>query len=254
MQHVRVAIIDDEVVVCRRLSLALSKEGMEVEAFTNGHPYLERMREAPFDVVFCDLNLPDTNGMEVLTRSKAFRNETEVIIITGYGSIDGAVEAIKEGAYHYVAKPLKLNEIRSLCRSALARAGMCRENPLLCGSLKGSDDLGAIGLSMIVGKSPAVMKIFSMVQKIAPVDCNILLQGASGTGKALVARAIHNYLVPGKTILSSFLIGGFTDELIEQRAFRLRKSALKGATAAKIGLLNLPRRVRYFSTKSARCR
>ncbi len=237
MQHVRVAIIDDEVVVCRRLSQALSKDGLEVEAFTNGQPYLERMREAPFDVVFCDLNLPDANGMDILARSKAFRNETEVIIITGHGSIDSAVEAIKKGAYHYVAKPLKLNEVRALCRSALARAGMYRENPLLCGALKGSDDLGAIGLSTIVGTSPAVRKIFSMVQRIAPVDCNILLQGASGTGKALVARAIHEMSPRKNHPFVCFNCGGFTDELIASELFGYEKGAFTGAAAAKIGLL-----------------
>ena len=237
MQHARVAIIDDEVVVCRRLSQALSKDGLEVEAFTNGHPYLERMREAPFDVVFCDLNLPDTNGMDILAQSKAFRNETEVIIITGQGSIDSAVEAIKEGAHHYVAKPLKLNDIRTLCRSAIARAGLCRKNPLLCGPLKGSDDLGAIGLSTIVGTSPAVRKIFSMVQKIAPVDCNILLQGASGTGKALVAKAIHQMSPRKNRPFVCFNCGGFTDELIASELFGYEKGAFTGAAAAKVGLL-----------------
>ncbi|MDR3566456.1 MAG: sigma-54 dependent transcriptional regulator [Syntrophobacteraceae bacterium] len=237
MQHMRVAIVDDEVVVCRRLSLALSKDGLEVEAFTNGQPYLERMREAPFDVVFCDLNLPDINGMDILARIKAFRNETEVIIITGQGSIDSAVYAIKEGAFNYVAKPLKLNEIRALCRSALARAGLCRANPSLCAGLKGADDLGAIGLSAIVGTSPAVRKIFSMVQKIAPVDCNILLQGASGTGKALVARAIHELSPRKNHPFVCFNCGGFTDELIASELFGYEKGAFTGATAAKIGLL-----------------
>ncbi len=138
MQQVRIAIVDDEVAVCRRLSLALSRDGYEVEAFTAGRSFLERMQAEPFDIVLCDLGLPDTGGMEVLSRCKTIRKETEVIIITGHGSIDSAIEAIKEGAYHYAVKPLKLNAIRVLARGALDRISMLQENLRLREALKRS--------------------------------------------------------------------------------------------------------------------
>ena len=228
----RIAIVDDEVTVCRRLSQALARDGYEVEAFTTGRSFLERMQEGAFDIVFCDLRLPDTSGMDVLARCKAVRSETEVIIITGYGTIDGAIEAIKEGAWHYATKPLKLNEIRVLTRGALDRISMRQENQRLREALKFS-----AGLTTIVGNSPAVKELFSMVQRIAQVDCNILLQGASGTGKALVARAIHQLSPRKDHPFVSFNCGGFTEELISSELFGYEKGAFTGAAATKIGLL-----------------
>ena len=228
----RIAIVDDEVIVCRRLSQALAKDGYEVETFTTGRSFLERVQDGAFDIVFCDLRLPDMNGMEVLARCKAVRSETEVIIITGYGTIDGAIEAIKEGAWHYATKPLKLNEIRVLTRGALERISMRLENQRLREALKFS-----AGLNTIVGNSPAVKELFSLVQRIAEVDCNILLQGASGTGKALVARAIHQLSPRKDHPFVSFNCGGFTEELISSELFGYEKGAFTGAAATKIGLL-----------------
>jgi len=228
----RIAIVDDEVTVCRRLSQALSRDGYEVEAFTTGRSFLERIQEGAFDIVFCDLRLPDTSGMEILARCKAVRSETEMIIITGYGTIDGAIEAIKEGAWHYATKPLKLNEIRVLTRGALDRISMRQENQRLREALKLS-----AGLTTIVGNSPAVKELFSLVQRIAEVDCNILLQGASGTGKALVARAIHQLSPRKDHPFVSFNCGGFTEELISSELFGYEKGAFTGAAATKIGLL-----------------
>ena len=230
--RIRIAIVDDEVTVCRRLSQALARDGYEVEAFTTGRSFLERIQEGAFDIVFCDLRLPDTSGMDVLARCKAVRSETEVIIITGYGTIDGAIEAIKEGAWHYATKPLKLNEIRVLTKGALDRISMRQENQRLREALKFS-----AGLTTIVGNSPAVKELFSMVQRIAQVGCNILLQGASGTGKALVARAIHQLSPRKDHPFVSFNCGGFTEELISAELFGYEKGAFTGAAATKIGLL-----------------
>jgi len=228
----RIAIVDDEVIVCRRLSQAIGKEGYEVEAFTTGRSFLARMQQQPFDVVCSDLRLPDVDGLEVLAKIKAVRADAEVIIITGYGSIESAIEAIKEGAYHYVTKPLKLNEIRLLVKGALEKIAMRQENVRLREALKGRD-----GLNAIVGVSPSIQELFTLVQKIAPVDCNVLLQGASGTGKALVARAIHQLSPRKDNAFVSFNCGGFTEELISSELFGYEKGAFTGAAATKIGLL-----------------
>lgn len=230
--HVRIAIIDDEVTVCRRLSQALSKEGYEVEAFTTGRSFLECMPQDHFDIVFSDLRLTDMTGMDILAKVKAIRNETEVIIITGYGSIDGAIAAIKEGAYHYLTKPVKLNEIRFLAKAVVDKIAMKKENDRLREALKGNQGLGSI-----IGNSPVIDRVFSMVQKVAPIDCNVLLQGASGTGKALVARAIHQLSGRAAHAFVSFNCGGFTEELISSELFGYEKGAFTGATATKIGLL-----------------
>ncbi|GLI34428.1 sigma-54-dependent transcriptional regulator [Desulforhabdus amnigena] len=230
--QVRIAIVDDEIIVCRRLSQALSKDGHEVEAFTTGRSFLESMSQNPFDVVFSDLRLPDLDGMEVLSRTKAIKNETEVIIITGYGSIDGAIQAIKEGAYYYTTKPLKLNEVRALAKGAIEKISMREENQRLREALKGGESLNAI-----IGTSLPIQNLFSMIHKVAPVDCNILLLGASGTGKALVARAIHQLSPRNASPFVSFNCGGFTEELISSELFGYEKGAFTGATASKVGLL-----------------
>ncbi len=214
------------------MSNTFSKEGYDVEAFTAGRSFLERMSEQPFDIVFSDLMLPDTNGIEILVGVKAIQKETEVILMTGFGSIETAIEAIKEGAYHYVTKPLKLNEVRALARGAAEKIGLRRENRKLREALKGGCGTGAI-----VGVSPAIKKLFSVIEKVAPVDCNILLQGASGTGKALVARALHQLSPRKNHTFVCFNCGGFTEELISSELFGYEKGAFTGATATKIGLL-----------------
>lgn len=228
----RIAIVDDEITVCRRLSHALAKEGYEVEAFTSGQAFLDGMSRSPFDVVFTDLRLPDFDGMEILSRTRALRAETEVIVITGFGSIDSAIQAIKEGAYYYTTKPLRLNEIRALAKGAIEKIMMREENVRLREALKGEENLSAI-----VGNSPPIQTLFSMIQKVAPVDCNVLLQGASGTGKALVARAIHRLSPRKSRPFVSFNCGGFTEELISSELFGYEKGSFTGATVSKVGLL-----------------
>lgn len=229
---VRLAIVDDEVIVCRRLSQAMSGDGFEAEAFTTGGSFLESMARQHFDIIFCDLRLPDMSGIEVLTRVKAARVETEVVIITGYGSIDSAVQAIKEGAYHYITKPIKLNEVRVLAKGALEKIRMREENSRLREALKGER-----GISSIIGTSEVINQLFCMIQKVSPVDCNILLQGSSGTGKALVAKAIHQLSERKDHPFVSFNCGGFTEELISSELFGYEKGSFTGATATKVGLL-----------------
>lgn len=228
----RLAIVDDEEIVCRRLSQALLREGYEVEAFIMGRSFLERMMQQPFDIVFLDMRLPDLDGLDILSRIKALRAETEVIIITGYKSVETAVEAIQKGAYHYIPKPVNLTEIRLLAKSAGEKIAMRMENQRLRAALR-SD----AGLRAIIGNSPAIQELFALIRKVAPVDCNVLIQGGSGTGKALVARAVHQLSPKKDHPFVAFNCGGFTDELINSELFGHERGAFTGATAAKIGLL-----------------
>ncbi len=232
MPPLRLAIVDDEEIVCRRLGHALGREGFEVESFLIGRSFLERMMQDPFDVVFLDLRLPDIDGLTLLPRIKALRQEAEVIVVTGHGSLDTAIEAIKGGAFHYVAKPVNLAEIRALAAGAREKIELRRENRRLRQALRGEAELAAI-----VGNSPAMQDVFEMIRKVAAVDCNVLVQGASGTGKALVAQAIHQLSGRREGPLVSFNCGGFTDELISSELFGYEKGAFTGATATKIGLL-----------------
>ncbi|MBW2108312.1 MAG: sigma-54-dependent Fis family transcriptional regulator [Deltaproteobacteria bacterium] len=228
----RIAVIDDEITVCRRLKAFLDGEGYETESFDRGVPFLERMADTPFDVVFLDLGLPDADGMEILRRLIGHYDDVEVIIITGQGSIDSAVEAIKQGAYHYVTKPFRLSEIGSLAGSAAKKLALKKENRRLRETLGGEDILPEF-----CGSSRAMQEIIAMVKKVAPVDCNVLLQGESGTGKELVARSIHRLSPRRERPFVSFNCGGFTEELICNELFGHEKGAFTGATATKIGLL-----------------
>jgi len=229
--RMRVAIIDDEVTVCKHLQKALSKEGYEVECFLAGNPFLERMDQEPFHLVFADLRLPDLDGMEILKRVKRQHVDAEVVVITGHGAIDSAIEAIKGGAYHYVTKPIRLEEIRLLARGALEKTQLRQENRRLRETLAKRDVL-----KDFIGNSPPMQEVFAMIKKVAVVDCNVLIQGESGTGKELVARSIHALSPRNRNPFVSFNCGGFTEELISNELFGHEKGAFTGAVATKIGL------------------
>jgi DNA-binding NtrC family response regulator len=230
---VRIAVVDDERTVCLRLKKLLDAEGYETETFQAGGPFCTRMETFPFEIIFLDLTLPDTDGMEILSNLKARYEEAEVIIITGHGSIDSAIEAIKKGAYHYVTKPFRMEEIRVLAAGAREKITLRQENLRLreaCGDGNGF-------LRNFIGVSQAMQEIFSMIKKVAPVDCNVLLQGESGTGKELVAKSIHRLSPRKDSPFISFNCGGFTEELISNELFGHEKGAFTGATLTKIGLL-----------------
>jgi two-component system, NtrC family, response regulator AtoC len=230
--QLRIAVIDDEIIVCRRLKHALEKEGYEVEAFQKGESFWGRMVQEPFNIIFLDLKLPDMSGMDVLAKLKKRYDNVEVIIITGHGSIDSAINAIKIGAYHYVTKPFKLDEIRLLTRGAREKMGLKEENRRLRKAVDGQDLLKGF-----IGTSNAMQDIFAMIKKVSVVNCNILLQGESGTGKELVARSIHRLSPRKNRPFISFNCGGFTEELIGNELFGHEKGAFTGASVTKIGLI-----------------
>jgi DNA-binding NtrC family response regulator len=176
--------------------------------------------------------LPDGDGMEILERIKGLQKDVEVIMITGYGSIDSAIEAIKKGAYHYVTKPFKLAEICLLANGAKEKIELREENRRLREAL-GAEDV----LEGFIGSSEAMQEIFTMIRKVSVVNCNVLLQGESGTGKEMVARSIHRSSPRKNGPFVSFNCGGFTEDLISNELFGHEKGAFTGATITKIGLL-----------------
>ena len=228
----RIAIVDDELIVCQRLKKVLESEGYKTETFQNGQMFLQRMDTYAFNLVFLDLRLPDINGMEILSRLIERHGDTEVIIITGHGSIDSAIEAIKKGAYHYVTKPFKLEEIKVLAARATEKIALREENRQLRETVTGEEILDGF-----IGSGEAMQEIFAMIKKVAIVDCNVLLQGESGTGKELVAKSIHRLGPRKNSPFISFNCGGFTEELISNELFGHEKGAFTGATVTKIGLL-----------------
>jgi DNA-binding NtrC family response regulator len=228
----RIAVVDDEEIVCRRLKAAMEKDGYQVEAFARGEEVLNAMARESFDLLILDVLLPGLDGMEVLRRVKEEHRDTEVILITGRASISAAVEAMKKGAFHYVEKPFRMDELKNLVRQALAKKALTDENKLLKARLAPIE-----GYLDMVGVSAPIKAILDLVRKVAPLDCNVLIQGETGTGKELVARLIHARSKRADRPFVAFNCGGFTEELIASELFGYERGAFTGAVGTKVGLL-----------------
>jgi len=228
----RIAVVDDEQIVRQRLDKILTQDGYQVETFASGEDFLARLADEAFDLVWLDIILPGMNGMEILVKVRARYPDTQVVLITGQASINAAIEAVKRGAYHYLAKPFKLEEIRHITRMALEHRHLVVENRLLRSKLSLAGDWGEM-----VGVSAPMQEIFALIRKIAPLDCSVLIQGESGTGKELVAQQIHRLSLRHSKPFVAFNAGSFTEELIASELFGHEKGAFTGAVTSKVGLL-----------------
>ncbi|MDG4476660.1 sigma-54-dependent transcriptional regulator [Thiovibrio frasassiensis] len=228
-QKIRIYILDDEIVTVRRLVQALGKDGYEVEGFVTASEAMARFSEVPADVLVTDVRLNDADGLDILLRVTALAPATKVILMTGYASVDHAVRAMKAGAYHYLAKPFRLEELRNAVRDALQGGG-------LSGTLESESGL-ADRFAGIIGRSPAMLEIFKTIRQIAPLNCNVLIQGESGTGKELVAKALHSTSGRGQHPFIPFNCGAFSEELVANELFGHEKGAFTGAVSTKLGLL-----------------
>jgi len=232
MSRARIAVLDDEAIVRRELTRSLEKEGYEVESFADGESALRRFSSAKFDLLLCDLRLPGITGLEVMRAARGADPTTEVIILTGYASVESAIATIQAGAFHYLTKPLKMAELKLLVQRALEKVALVREKDALKEALFSESTS-----SGIIGHSQAMHKVFRLIEKVAPLDCSVLIQGESGTGKEVVARALHERGPRKNRPFVSFNCGGFTEELITNELFGHEKGAFTGATNAKVGLL-----------------
>lgn len=226
-----IAVIDDEATARTMTARILSKAGYSVETFASGLPFLKKMEQDPFDIVFLDLQLPDMGGMEILSHIKFIHQGTQVIIVTGHGSIDNAVEATKEGAFHYLTKPCRSHDLCLMAERAMEKINLHRKNDLLLAQVGGKSILPGF-----IGNSKAMQAIFATIAKVAQVDCNILLEAETGTGKQLTAQAIHDLGPKKDAPFVYFNCGGFTEELICSELFGHEKGAFTGADTCKIGL------------------
>ena len=227
-----VAVIDDEIVTVRRLTHILKRAGYDTVAFTSGLDFMASLDRSAPDIVILDVHLADADGVDIMQRLRLACPRTEVILITGYATIGQAVEATKKGAFQYLAKPFKIEELLAVLNAALVKlrgAGL-DEAPLA--APKSVEHLDGI-----IGGAPAMRAIFKTVHRIAPVDCNVLILGESGTGKELVARSLHQLSPRHSKPFVSFNCGAFTEELIANELFGHERGAFTGAAAAKLGLL-----------------
>ena len=230
----RILVVEDEDIARRNLEHILKKEGYTVIAANSGVKALELLRNQDFDLVLTDLKMEKVDGMQVLAKSRELHPYTEVIMITGYATVDSAVATMKEGAYHYIAKPYKIDEIRQSVGQALIKRRLQLENLELKESLK-----KALPVPFIVGKSKAIIQVLKTIQQISSSDTNVLILGESGTGKELAAKAIHHLSPRSEKRFVAFNCCSFSDELMGNELFGHEKGAFTGAVQEKKGLLQV---------------
>ena len=231
-RKIRLAVIDDEPIVCQRLKQIFKKGSYEVETFGEGRTALQRMAEKNFQLILSDIRLPDMDGLEILKRIKKEYPGTEVILITGYATLDQAVEAVKKGAFYYLAKPFSPNQVLAIVGRAVDHLTLSHENQQL------RKELGQkVPFEGFIGISAQIKELLQAITKVSRIDCNVLIQGESGTGKELVARSIHQNSQRMTHPFIDLNCGGFSEDLIANELFGHEKGAFTGADSTKIGLM-----------------
>jgi two-component system response regulator PilR (NtrC family) len=229
----RVLVVDDERSMRELLSITLRQAGYDVTLADGGGPAIERLAREPFDLVVTDLRMQETDGMAVLRAALERAPETVVVVVTAYASTETAVEAMKLGAYDYVTKPFKLDEIRVKLANALERKRLKDENRALrrqLGRERTFDDF--------VGKSAGMLAVFDVIRKTADSGSTVMVTGESGTGKELVARAIHAASGRRDGPFVSVNCGAVPESLMEAELFGHVKGAFTGAVASSEGLFS----------------
>ncbi len=230
MEKTQILIIDDEEAIRDAMSQVLSREGYEVKEAREAQEGLELFQRENFHLVFLDLKLPGMKGMDVLTRMKEVSPETPVIIITGYSSIESAVEAMKKGAFDYMPKPFTPEELRVITKRALENRRLLYENIYLRQELETK-----IEFELVIGQSPAMQKVLDIVRRVAPTESTVLITGESGTGKELIAREIHRHSSRRRAPFVVVDCGALVETLFESELFGHVKGSFTGAYETKHG-------------------
>ena len=230
----RILIVEDDRNTLSGLMEILTQEGYEVEGVNNPKKALKTLRKETFEILLTDLKMPDMSGMELYEGSLAIAPEMKTIVMTAYSSVKDAVEAMKSGVYEYLTKPLDLDELFVIIDKALGEQNLLRENFELKNQVKST-----YSFQNIIGKSPAMQKIFKTIVKVAKSQATILVRGESGTGKELVARAIHYNSPRANKPLIEISCASFPETLLESELFGYEKGAFTGADSRKKGRFEL---------------
>ena len=231
MSAAKILVIDDDAVARELLADALKKDGHEVESFSNGADALARGQQALFDLVLTDIRMGTVDGLTVLREFKRFSPDTSIVLLTAFGSLEGAIEGIKQGAFDYLAKPFRKEEMKLVVQRALDHCKLVRENKRFRVELKEKEEW-----SPLVGSSPAMLDVYKLVARVSESRSTVLLQGESGTGKELIARAIHANSPRRDKPFIPVNCGALPDTLLESEMFGHEKGAFTGAVGLKAGL------------------
>ncbi|MEK6699211.1 MAG: sigma-54 dependent transcriptional regulator [Nitrospirota bacterium] len=232
--HAKLLIVDDERIALRNLEHVMKKEGYDVTGTQSGPNAVKLLEEQQFDVVLTDLRMEKVDGMQILRKCRELYPDAEVVMITGYATLESAVEAMKHGAFSYIAKPFKLDEVRKVVREAAEKVSLKRENRRLREQLETYQ-----GKVKIITQDPAMQRLLETARQVAPVDTNVIITGESGTGKELFARYIHINSKRGNGPFFGVNCGAFTEELLTNELFGHEKGAFTGADSLKKGIIEM---------------
>ena len=231
MSRAEVLVVDDEESMVEFLRLLFEEEGYRVSTGNSVGSAREHLKECNFDLVLSDILMPDGNGLDLLEEIKQRSPHTAVIMMTAYTSTKSAIEAMKLGAYNYISKPFDVDELKVLARGALEKTDLETENVYLRRELEDK-----YRFSNIVGRSPRMQEIFSLIERVARTSSTVLIRGESGTGKELIARAIHFQSPRSDKRFLSINCGALPENLLESELFGHEKGAFTGAVREKKGL------------------
>lgn len=229
----RILIVDDERAIRRALREILEFEGFEVDEAEHGKEGVEKATNKLYDVIFCDIKMPQMDGMEVLDALNKANVDSPIIMISGHGNIDTAVQAIKNGAFDFIEKPLDLNRILVTLRNAKDRTVLVEETKQLKTTVKRFKG------SSIIGETEGIQRIKEMIEKVAPSDARVLVTGGNGTGKELFARSLHDNSNRSKMPFIEVNCAAIPSELIESELFGHEKGAFTSAVKDKKGKFEL---------------
>lgn len=216
----KILIIDDERSIRNSLKEILADEGYDVDVAENGAQGCEMVEKEKYSVIFCDIKMPEMDGMEVLDRLAQMGVDAAVVMISGHGDIDTAVECIKKGAFDFIQKPLDLNRILITIKNATDKVSLVKETKILKKKVYGQE---------MVGESPALVQVKEMIEKVAPTDARVLIVGSNGTGKELVARNLHQKSPRSAAPYIEVNCAAIPSELIESELFGHEKGAFTSA-------------------------
>ncbi|MBC8318439.1 MAG: sigma-54-dependent Fis family transcriptional regulator [Desulfobulbaceae bacterium] len=225
-----ILVVDDELSMREFLKILLTKEGYTAETAVNGEDALGKIENSSIDLVISDIRMPGVGGLELLSTVKQSLPALPFIMITAFASPEDAVQAMKHGAYDYITKPFKVDEIKSVIRSALESKKNSQEN---------STDSSSATFEHIIGNSPEMLHVFDQITRVAPTHANVLIYGESGTGKELVAQAIHQNSNASSNHFVPIICNAIPETLFESELFGHIKGSFTGAATNKLGLLEL---------------
>jgi two-component system response regulator PilR (NtrC family) len=233
----RILVVDDERSMREFLAIMLTHEGHEVVAAANGAQAIAALRQRPFDLLISDIRMPDCSGIDVLREAKGLQPDLPGILMTAFSSTQTAIEALRSGALDYVSKPFDIDEMKRVIAQALERRHLRDLAPAPGDVAAGADDGRPHACDSMIGRGPAMQRVFALIEAIAGTSSTVLVTGESGTGKEMAARAIHRLSQRAERPFVAMNCGALTETLLESELFGHEKGAFTGAMHTTRGLI-----------------